>query len=225
MYKRQYVYYSDDEGGTWAKCEGYVMGWPYHGWGNYVACDEPNLEELKDGRLIMLMRTTVGRLLASFSEDGGEHWSVPEPTPLASSYSPCVLKRIPSTGDLLCVWNQVDADEIRLGYRRGRLSCAISEDGLEWKHFHVLEEHGVLAERERDPEEIVPEEKVQLCRALWDVGELHPDWGTSDYPTIAFHGDDVLIAYHHLKGIGKGRRACIKLRILPVRWLYEGPAR
>jgi len=76
----------------------------------------------------------------------------------------------------------------------------------------------------RDPSKgilLLPEEKMQLCRALWDVGKLHPDWGTSDYPSIAFWEDEVLIAYHHLKGVGEERRGCIKLRILPVEWLYE----
>jgi hypothetical protein len=236
-----YVYYSDDEGQTWSRCEGEVMGWPYRGWANYVACDEPNLEQMKDGRLIMLLRTTIGRLLKSVSEDGGEHWSIPEPTVLASSYSPCALKRIPQTGDLLCVWNQVSADEIRLGYRRGRLSAAISPDGENWNHFRTLEAHGLLAEagkerlrykysgdqityEEQAVEEvhrIFPEEKQQLARALSDVGAIHPDFGVSDYPTIAFHGEEVLIGYVHVKGLGQDARSSVKLRILPVQWFYE----
>ena len=237
-----YVYYSDDEGKTWSRCEGEVMGWLYRGWNNYVGCDEPNLEELKDGRLIMLMRTTIGRLLQSFSEDGGEHWSIPEPTSLASSYSPCALKKIPQTGDLLVVWNQVSADEIRLGYRRGRLSCAISEDGINWKNFRTLEVHGLLAqyrgaeqlsyklsggkmtqeEKEiGEIERIYPEEKLQLCRALSDVGQLHPDWGMSDYPTIYFYQDKVFIFYPNAKGIGKDMKSSLKMRILPVEWLYK----
>ena len=47
-------------------------------------------------------------------------WSLPQPTELASSYSPCRLRTIPTAGDLLCVWNQVSGDEIRRGLRRSR---------------------------------------------------------------------------------------------------------
>lgn len=239
-----YVYFSDDEGQTWSRCEGEVMGWPYQGWSNYVACDEPNLEQMKDGRLVMLLRTTIGRLLKSVSEDEGVHWSIPEPTPLASSYSPCALKRILQTGDLLCVWNQVSADEIRLGYRRGRLSAAISPDGENWNHFRTLEAHGLLAETGKarlrykyagdqivyeqqeigEAHRVFPEEKQQLARALSDVGAIHPDFGVTDYPTIAFHGDEVLISYVHLKGLGQDARSSVKLRILPVGWFYRESA-
>lgn len=209
-----YVYFSDDEGETWCRCEGELMGWPYRGWGNYVACDEPNLEELRDGRILILMRTTIGRLLAAYSADQGAHWTVPEPTRLASSYSPCALRRIPSTGDLLCVWNQVSSEEIRLGYRRGRLSVAVSPDGENWRHVKTLEQHGIL----EDAGYVQPEEKLQLARALSDVGELHRDWGVSDYATINFHKDDVLIGYHHLKGRASDMVSSHKLRVIRLDW-------
>jgi len=215
-----FVYYSDDEGKTWSRSDGEIMGWLDDGWSNYVACDEPNLEELPDGRLLMLMRTTVGRMLASTSADGGEHWSPARPTTLASSYSPCALKRIPRTGELLCVWNQVSADEIRLGYRRGRLSAAISGDGENWRHFRTLERHGILEEVDR----VEPEEKIQLCRGLSDFGRVHPDWGTSDYATINFHDDEVIITYCHMKGVAEKDRAYgMKTRILPLDWFYSAP--
>ena len=68
---------------------------------------------LKDGRL---MTSACNR--ACFSGDGGNTWSYVEPTHVASSYSPAMLRRIPTTGDLLCIWNNVGADEIRNGFRR-----------------------------------------------------------------------------------------------------------
>jgi len=211
-----FVYYSDDEGKTWSRCEGELMGWPYDGWGNYVACDEPGVDELRDGRLLFLARTTIGRLLGAYSLDQGVHWTVPGPTMLASSYSPAALRKIPSTGDLMCVWNQVSSDEIRLGYRRGRLSAAISPDGERWTHVKTLERHGGLEERGYVP----PEERLQLARCLPDVGELHPDWGVSDYATINFHGDDVLIGYAHVKGVNPEAVSSHKLRVIPLEWFY-----
>ena len=214
-----HVYYSDDEGQTWSRCEGCILGWLYRGWGNLVSTDEPGLEQLKDGRLIMLMRSTVGRLLQSFSEDEGEHWTVPEPSPLASSNSPCALKKIPQTGDLLCVWNQVSADEIRQGKWRGRLSAAITSDGQTWQHFRTIERHGRMSEADR----IEPEELLIICRSLDDVGDLPADWGTSDYATIAFHNDEVIIAYPHCKGIAEDLVSAMKIRVLPLDWFYDAP--
>ena len=214
-----YVYYSDDEGKTWYRSEGEVFGWPYKGWGNVVSCDEPAIEELKDGRLILLMRSTIGRLLQSTSEDGGEHWSIVEPCPLASSNSPCALKKIPKTGDLLCVWNQVTPDEIRQGKQRGRLSAAITSDGETWKHFRTIERHGRMNEADR----VEPDEILLMCRSLDDVGDISPDWGGSDYATIAFHGDDVIITYPQIKRPGKDLVSAMKITVLPLDWFYAAP--
>ncbi len=214
-----YVYYSDDEGQTWSRCEGNVIGWLYRGWGNFVSTDEPGLEQLKDGRLLMLMRSTIGRLLQSFSEDEGEHWSLPEPSPLASSYAPCALKKIPQTGDLLCVWNQVSPDEIRQGKQRGRLSAATTSDGQTWQHFRTIERHGRMSEADR----IEPEELLIICRSLDDVGDLPVDRGLSDYATIAFHGDEVIIAYANCKGVAHDLVSAMKIRVLPLDWFYDAP--
>ena len=214
-----YVYYSDNEGNTWKRCYGDIFGWLRRGWDNIVACDEPGLDELKDGRIMMLMRSTIGRLLQVFSEDGGEHWSLAEPSPLTSSYSPCALKKIPQTGDLLCVWNQVSPDEIRLGKGRGRLSCAITSDGVTWKHFRTLERHGRMNESDR----IKTEDSILMCRSLDDVGDLPPNWGVADYPTIAFHKDEVIINYPQCKGIHQDLVSSMKIRVLPLDWFYAAP--
>ena len=210
-----YVYYSDDEGKTWCRNEGTILGWLYQGWGNFVPTDEPNVDELMDGRLMMLARSSIGRLMQSFSEDGGEHWSLAEASPLCSSHSPCALKRIPKTGDLLCVWNQMSADEIRQGRNRCRLSAAITSDGKAWQHFRTIERHTMMNEADR----IEPQELVIMCRAV-DGVVLPPDYGYSGYPSITFHGDDVVLSYAHGKGVGKNLVSAMKIRVLPLEWFY-----
>ena len=69
-----YCYLSDDDGETWRE-GGRVQpaGGPSY---------EPACIELKDGRVLMLMRTGLGSQFISLSNDGGETWTAPEPTAL-----------------------------------------------------------------------------------------------------------------------------------------------
>ena len=200
---------SDDLGKTWkigvpgatsaprAYTSAILMGWfdgkgEPNGEAGITACDEPNLAETKNGRVLFMARSTVGRLVYSYSDDGGEHWSLVRPTELPSSYSPCRLRRIPKTGDLLCVWNQVSREEIRRGYRRGRLSAAISTDnGVSWKDFRTLE----VSEGLEDMEQVLPEEPITPVSAARDVGELPDGFAVFDYPNVCFAGDRVYVMY------------------------------
>jgi hypothetical protein len=140
-----FVCYSDDKGQTWLSCvsdsgRGFMMGYFKDGHVGHLTCEEPVVAELKDGRLLCFMRSTCGRILKSYSSDGGETWTKVELTDVAMSNSPCMLKRLPKTGDLVMVWNQMSAEEIRRGYRRGRLSLAISrDDGQSWVNRSTLE--------------------------------------------------------------------------------------
>ena len=61
--------------------------------GGFAGTYEPVPIELKDGRVLMLMRTKVGRLFRSLSEDGGEHWSAATATQLATGDVPCDVGR------------------------------------------------------------------------------------------------------------------------------------
>ena len=199
-----FVYYSDDEGQTWWRSDREIVVWKDKGYGGMWPMDEPNVIELKDGRILMFARTTLGRLYQTTSEDGGNRWGYPEPTELASSYSPCRLRRIPKTGDLICVWNQISAEEIRRGFRRARLSAAISkDDGKTWEHFKTIATAGLpVAGR-------VELEESQMVRGRDDVGKLPDDWGNVSYPNVGFHADTVLVDFRR------------KLLILPLEWFYQ----
>ena len=92
-----YCVMSDDNGATWK--DGARVR-PATG-----ECWEPACVELKDGRVLMLMRTQLGGQYASFSNDGGETWGLPVATALVGSAAPVAITRIPKTGDLLAIWN------------------------------------------------------------------------------------------------------------------------
>ena len=122
------VLYSDDRGSTWKGSQLVDIRT------NHDGADEPGVVELKDGRVLMYFRTDLGRIYQSFSSDQGVTWTSPEPMSLTAPVSPAIVKRIPSTGDLLIVWNHT------LPHRRGGhtdrfpLSAAVSrDDGRTWQ--------------------------------------------------------------------------------------------
>lgn len=230
-----YVSYSDDEGQTWTASTrnnygrpNALMGWfdaqglPT-GYGGVTPCVEPTVAETNDGRVLLFARSTVGRIVYSYTSDGGETWSAVLPTELAASNSPPRLRRIPQTGDLLCVWNQVSREEIRRGYRRGRLSAAISQDsGRTWGHFQTIELSQGLEERDRIP----PEYPIQMVRARDDVGQLPDGYAYFHYPTVCLTADKVFIMYLRATpaaGIAEGvsfRQEQV-MRIYPLEWFYQ----
>jgi len=134
-----------------------------------------------------------GSLLMSYSSDGGVTWSEGEMIEqLPAPQSPQTVKRIPSTGDLLIVWNRnLDAPKSGIwrygeplppeeARRRIPLTSAISrDDGQTWQHVRNIEDG--------------------------------PRGGYA-YTSMAFLGDDVLLTYSGPKGI--------YLRRLPVAWFY-----
>lgn len=115
--------YSDDAGTTWHPSPA-ALKVPTPNLHAYGAV-EPVVLELKDGRVWMLIRTQLGRLYESFSEDGIT-WSRPRPTPLLSSDSPVGLVRL-SDGRIVLLWNNCLRYPYALGGRHV-LHVAISED-------------------------------------------------------------------------------------------------
>jgi sialidase-1 len=124
-----YCVLSDDDGKTWRDSQRVqpAKGKSY----------EPACIELKDGRVMMLMRTELGSQYQSLSQDGGQAWTkpTPTPTPLAGSAAPVAITRIPTTGDLLAIWNHNPGTN-----RRNPLTAAISKDeGETWTSFRNVE--------------------------------------------------------------------------------------
>ena len=219
-----FVCYSDDEGQTWHSCvsetgRGFMVGYLNDGHMGHLTCEEPVIAELKDGRILCYMRSTCGRILKSYSEDGGEHWMKVQLTDIAMSNSPCALQRIPGTGDLVMVWNQMSAEEIRKGYRRGRLSVAISQDdGRTWKGVKTLE----LSPGLQPASWIEPPPVTAMVRGPSGpddlMGELPDGFMLFGYPNIYFSKDKVFITYYATPPDGRG--GSHRWRVFPVEWLY-----
>lgn len=124
---------SDDRGKTWKQSKGSV---------DYAkrGAMEPEVLELKDGKVLMIFRTQSGHIGSSLSSDKGDTWSKPVSWGVRAPEAPATLRRIPSTGDLLLIWN--DNFEPGAGHsgKRTPLTAAISDDeGKTWKFKKNLE--------------------------------------------------------------------------------------
>ena len=214
-------YLSDDGGKTWREAADWLAlpKHPYIEERNYTlqeamslftnrllsplpfgfGLQEPVVVELTTGQLWALARTTTGRQFEFFSDDNGEHWTLPQPSWFCSPFSPLSMKRL-STGDLLAIWNDHDRQQWgHLPYPtpglvslRTPLATAISSDeGKTWKHRRLLEAEPY------NPAKV-------LC-----------------YTAIHQVGDHVLLSY--FDGVQPERKFtqgyCV--RRLPLAWFYE----
>ena len=84
--------------------------------------------ERKDGRLLMFMRTYVGSFYKSYSSDGGATWSAPVDSGVAAPGAMPTLARLPTTGDILLLFNYSEPSEIDGPFPRNRMASAISSD-------------------------------------------------------------------------------------------------
>jgi len=198
--------YSDDEGQTWQSSKGFVMGYIGDGHLGHWPCQEPAVAEGKDGRLFCLMRSTCGGLLQSTSSDGGESWTFVTLSGLAASNSPCAMVRLPQTGDVAIVWNQVSVEEIERGYRRGRLSLAVTRDGgVTWRSVRTLELSAGLEDVERLEPPVEPTPMVRGPSGPDELmGELPDGFSHFHYPNLFVVGDEVHVVYIVSNPAGEG---------------------
>lgn len=115
------------------------------GRGHHDGSIEATVEQLKDGRLWLLLRTSRDAFWEAFSTDGGLTWKDFRKSGIAASSSPALLKRLAS-GRLLLLWNRLYPEgkpetarralpwsETPASYHREELSLALSEDeGKTW---------------------------------------------------------------------------------------------
>ena len=134
-----YCFYSDDNGKTWAKTA--LIGTPKGSTGRKTdpAAEEPAVIELKDGRLMMILRTYLKWIYTSFSTDGGATWSKPAPSGIPSPGSMATIRRL-QNGDLLLIYNWAPTEKIIGPWPRDFISSAISKDeGRSWSSIRHLD--------------------------------------------------------------------------------------
>ena len=129
------TYYSDDSGMTWVRGSGIDKI-------ESVIFQEPGVVELKDGRIMMFIRTDGGVQYLSYSNDAGESWSPAIPSEIASPVSPASIERIPFNGDLLMVWNNNGGSNPDIAGKRTPFNAAVSKDeGKTWSEPKTIAEN------------------------------------------------------------------------------------
>ena len=125
-----FVYYTDDNGYIWNRMDGVInLG---------TMSVEQSAVLLDNGDILVSMRTREqGRIFQAISTDGGNTWSQPVAVEgLVTPSSTNTIITVPSTGDVLLLWNNEFATD---NGRRVNQSSAISTDhGLTYKNVKTL---------------------------------------------------------------------------------------
>jgi hypothetical protein len=173
----------------------------------------------------MFGRTELGQFYQSVSKDGGISWTSPRPVPLAASYTPPMIVRIPATGDLLLVWNQASGEEILSGLTRHRLSTAVSkDDGVAWSHFRNLESLDDRVKLNAPPAtpQVYRMVDYEYRQPVDRTRYRHaPGCLRICYPTVVFNEREVAVAYDYGYGVGDfENKSATKIKIVSLDWLY-----
>ena len=168
-----------------------------------IAYAEPAVAELANGQIAMYIRNRAGNLHVAMSSDRGETWRPhkmhgpdmaghPHCGP-ASAEAPCILKRLPSSPDLLLIWNNHRV--------RTPLTAAISSDhGENWQHFRNVE-----------PMIAWPPKVIHTYPSVAFLnGNAHLTYG---HVQVAWRGDDANLKIEVA--------ASLQYRRLPIEWFYE----
>ncbi len=132
-------YLSDDAGKTWQRSNEVLTEAQSNG--DPVMVQEPGVVALRDGRLMIYCRTDAGSQYVAYSSDEGMSWSPLRASAIQSPCSPASIKRIPTTGDLLMVWNNHECIPEELAGKRTPLTVALSHDeGESWSRAQPLED-------------------------------------------------------------------------------------
>ncbi|MDH7599411.1 MAG: exo-alpha-sialidase [Sedimentisphaerales bacterium] len=131
---RVHIEASLDNGRTWESLTGPIND------PNQLPAIQPTLLRYPDGRIQMLCRSgSIGKILTSWSCDGGKTWSAMQPTVLPNPNSGIDAITL-SDGRQLLVYNHSTRNQPGTGHKgRGILNVALSHNGRDWQAAMVLE--------------------------------------------------------------------------------------
>lgn len=112
-------YYSDDNGKTWSSSSRLVSNTPLM---------EPSIAQLNSGKLLMVIRSRLGKLLFSESPDNGATWSKIKMSNIDAPASQPLLSSIGN--QVALVWNNTPPG--KHVFDRNPLSLSTTEDGITW---------------------------------------------------------------------------------------------
>ncbi len=194
------VQVSDDDGRTWEESESKLFSPCYADFNgsNEGAC-EPAIEQLRDGRIWMLIRTQAGFLYESYSADNGTTWSEAMASRFNTSTGPPNIMRH-KNGWLVVCWNNCEMPPRHEGVGvyggRDALHMAVSDDeGKTWRGFR----------------------EIYLDHRRHDSPASAGDRGTA-YPLGAFTSDGKIVV---LAGQGAGGRNPI---LVDPEWIIQTEA-
>lgn len=107
--------------------------------GREFSAIQPSILFTRDGRLQILCRSKNGVVLQAFSSDRGRTWSPLERTALPNPNSGTDAVTL-AEGRQLIVYNHVTKRSMEWGGSRSPLNIALSDDGIDWKPWLVLED-------------------------------------------------------------------------------------
>lgn len=130
---RNVMHVSDDGGRSWRQAPG-IVDMPRRG------AMEPGVIELRDGRVLQIIRTQLGVVAKAYSADGGLTWGEPRPLGVTAPEAPSTIAREPESRTLVLFHNPTADPEAGHQGPRCPLSVSVSVDeGETWRRTVDLE--------------------------------------------------------------------------------------
>jgi hypothetical protein len=191
-----YSFYSDDRGKTWKQSPLITTPKGSTGRRTNPAAEEPAVIELKDGRLMMLVRCYLKSIFVSYSSDRGATWSQPASSGIPSPGSMPLIKRLPDN-NILLIWNYAPIERIEGPFPRTQITAAVStDDGKNFSSVRLLDGSTDFTGPKNAP-------KITMA-------------------TVEYSGDRAVIVYS--KSMTSKNAYDWRLQVVPIKWFYEGDA-